>query len=130
MGFIYVPISKKPRKLSKKQKEKMVEDKARAKKKTKEKSNYWKTAPVHVSSKPYIPERNSNLKINNAPTVRPAKPNEYKIEEQSEEMLERERQARILAEERKKRTAPLYSKGPYQYIGEDPEIIKNLGKKL
>lgn len=47
------------------------------------------------------------------------------------ELIERERLAQIEIENKKKRVAPLYSKGNYQYIGDAPEeIIKNLGKKI
>ena len=45
-------------------------------------------------------------------------------------MIKREKIAREYSKELKKRTAPLYNKGAYQYIGNDPEVIKNLGKKV
>ena len=28
-----------------------------------------------------------------------------------------------------KRIAPLYNKGPVQYVGDDPDVIRNAGKK-
>lgn len=47
------------------------------------------------------------------------------------ELIERERMARQVAEHRKTMTAPLYSKGPYQYVGDaPPEIIETLGRKV
>lgn len=130
MAFISVPISNKPRKLSKKKKEQMAKEKEASKKKTKEKKEYWKKAPVHVASSPYVPDRNAHLNIGSGPSISSKKLSKKDNNEQSDEMIERERLARIRSEEMKKMTAPLYSKGPYQYIGEDPDIIKNLGKKL
>ena len=130
MSFISVPINNKPRKLSKKQKEQLAKEKEIVKKNKAAKSKYWKTAPVHVESERYVPDRNAHLSINSGPSIMPKRPAPIAVDEKSEEMQERERIAKVRSEEMKKMIAPLYSKGPYQYIGEDPEIIKNLGKKL
>lgn len=47
------------------------------------------------------------------------------------DLAERERTAQIEIQKKKKRVAPLFSKGGYQYIGDaPPEIVKNLGKKI
>lgn len=55
------------------------------------------------------------------------KPSEYYSEDS---MREREAKAREEAKRRASMTAPLYNKGPYQYIGGAPkEIIKSLGRK-
>ena len=49
-----------------------------------------------------------------------------------EEYARREEAANKEIARKKKRTAPLWNKGGYQYVGDDtdPEIIKNLGKKV
>lgn len=130
MAFISLPIVNKPRKLSRKQKEKLKQQKAIVKKNKEERGTRWKTVPVHVSSEVYVPNRNAHLSINSNPLPLPNIHIEY-IREESEEMIEREKAALLIKEELKKQTAPLYNKGPYQFIGtDDPEIIKNLGKKV
>lgn len=47
----------------------------------------------------------------------------------SGEMLEREQEAQKEIERKKKRVAPHYSKGAYQYITDD-ELVKDLGRKM
>lgn len=129
MGFLSLPTSSKPRKLSRKQKAQLAQEKEIQKKNKESRKDYWKKAPAHIPSDKYIPDRNSHLNISDSPTVAPKLKKAVQIE-YSDEMIERERIARLHSEELKKQTAPLYNKGPYQFIGEDPEIIKNLGKKL
>lgn len=129
MGFLSLPTSGKPRKLSRKQKAKLAEQKEIQRKNKESRKNYWKKAPVYVPADIYVPDRNSHLIISDSPTVAPKVKKKIEIE-YNEEMIERERIAKLQSEELKKQTAPLYNKGPYQYIGTDPDIIKNLGKKI
>lgn len=49
--------------------------------------------------------------------------------EESPEMLERERLAQVEKDRKRKRLAPLYNKGPVQYITDDADP-KELGRKL
>lgn len=51
--------------------------------------------------------------------------------ELDDDYVAREKAAQKIAEERKQMIAPMYSKGPYQYLGDAPkEIVRNLGKKI
>ena len=45
------------------------------------------------------------------------------------EMEERERNAQAIAEQRKKRVAPAYNKGGYQYISDDTDLT-TMGRKV
>lgn len=47
----------------------------------------------------------------------------------SEDMIERERLAQARSAQLRKRLAPLYNKGPYQYITDDTDLSE-IGKKL
>lgn len=128
MSFIVSKITHKAKKLSKKQKEELAKQKRVEKKVKKDRHDYLLKAPVYNPPKLNIPDRNQGVKINSGATHDPAKVDV--VIEMSEEMVERERKALEEKEKLKGRTAPLYSKGPYQYIPDDPEIIKNLGKKV
>ena len=129
MGYLSVPITYRPKKLSKKQKEELVERKKEQRKVAKERKDYWKNAPTDTSPGPVSPNRNPHLQIHSGATA-PVPHNEKVKIEYDEEMLERERKAKLITEDLKKMTAPLFNKGGYQYIGNDPDIIKDLGKKV
>jgi len=129
MGFFSVPITYKPKKLSKKQKQQLGEQRKVQRQVENERKNYWKTAPVYSLPKIEIPNRNPHAIIHSGPSIPPIEVEKVKPE-YDEEMLERERKAKLVTEDLKKMTAPLFNKGGYQFIGSDPEIIKNLGKKV
>jgi hypothetical protein len=128
MGFIVSNSSNKPTKLSKTQKEALAKSKKVEKEVRKERQDRLLKAPAYVPPKLNIPDRNAGIKINSGPSHTPRV--EDKPVEMSPEMIEREQKALEEKERMKGRTAPLYSKGPYQLIPDDPEIIKDLGKKV
>lgn len=60
-----------------------------------------------------------------------AAPVKYERQELTPELQEREDRARKETDRKRKMLAPLYNKGPVQYLGDAPDdIIKNLGKKV
>lgn len=128
MAFFSVPYKQKKRRLSKKQKSMLTEEREMIKKRNALKETAWREGLLSEPER-YIPDRNSHLRISNEPTHEPSrisKPdNNY-----SEEMVEREKKAKEISDQLSKQVAPLYNKGPYQLISNDPEIIKNLGKKV
>lgn len=126
--MIIVNHTFKPRRLSKKKKAKLAQEEAAAKETRKIRDSYWRTAPTLVHERPFVADRNQGLSINDAPGLSPIKP--PPTVEIDDDMISREKKAKEHSDRLKKQVAPLYSKGPYQYIGDDPEIIKNLGKKV
>lgn len=88
----------------------------------------------------YVPKESKYVitdamkRVANAPSVATTAPRHVKYQkvELTPEMAERERIAREELERKKKRMAPLYNKGGYQYVDPDApsEIVKNLGRKV
>jgi hypothetical protein len=79
-------------------------------------------------SNPYIEQRRADF--HSIPSLVDSKPSEPKVAPKYEgEMLEREIAAQQEIERKKKRTAPAYSKGAYQYITDETDI-KEIGRKL
>lgn len=88
-------------------------------------SRKTKFVEYHPVSTRYI--RNSNNK--DIPSKELPPPVDFKrIPRYTDEMLEREQKAQEEIERKKKRLAPHYSKGPYQYITDDTPL-EDLGRK-
>ena len=62
-------------------------------------------------------------------TIRPAPAAPARRDLPTPEMEERERKAQAIAEQRKKRVAPAYNKGGYQYISDDTDLT-TMGRKV
>jgi len=114
MGYILTNQKSQKRKVSKKEKDRIKEQKEMAAKVVTDRNNYWKTAKEY---KPTIkiPDRNSHLEIHNGPTHQPINTVTDKIEYEGE-MLIRELNAQKVTETLKNCSAPLYNKGAYQPV--------------
>lgn len=73
-----------------------------------------------------VSQADSIPSLNEVPYV---EPKQTVKQEYTGEMLEREKAAQEEIERKKKRVAPLFSKGAYQYITDD-ELVRDLGKKV
>lgn len=77
---------------------------------------------------PYIEQRRADYHA--TPSLVDTRPNNPKVAPRYEgEMIEREMVAQKEIEKKKKRTAPAYSKGAYQYITDETDISE-IGRKL
>ena len=131
MSIICTGSKHKPRKESKRQREVRLRLEIEEKERKKRRKEYIKTAPDFVpkyNTESLMPQRGTGKEVKD--THEKVKPEVQSKVEYTGEMAERERIAQEELERKKKQTAPLYNKGPVQYIDDIPEIIRDLGKKV